>query len=134
LEASLVADEAMARLDLEMQSGSALPIGKEEIDADPFLVTRSIELFNLPEDLFPAPEEGPSLFHLGDTDMAVLRRVRITVTWFDGVHEQTLERITFAYDKFTTANVLASLSAGGPPPGLGAAPGGASNEPPGGRR
>ena len=130
LEASLLADEAVASLDREIQSGSALPIGQEEFDADPFLITRSIELFNLPEDLFPAPEAGLSLFHLGDTDLAVLRRVRITVAWFDGVHEQSLERITFAYDKATAATVLATIPTGNAPLALDAAPGRAPNERP----
>jgi hypothetical protein len=123
LEASLLADEAVAALEQDLQSGAALPIGQEEFDADPFLITRSIELFNLPEDLFPAPEAGPSLFHLGDTNLAILRRVRITVAWFDGVHEQTLERITFAYDKVTAAAVLGTLPTGNAPPAPDAAPG-----------
>jgi prepilin-type N-terminal cleavage/methylation domain-containing protein len=110
LEASLLADEAMAQVEQEIRDGVGLPLGEEEIDADPFVITRAIEFYALPEELFPRPESAAaSLLHPGDTDLGVLRLVRISVRWSDGVRMQRLHRITFGYDTEAAAPQLGLL-------------------------
>lgn len=107
LEASLLADEAMAQLQQQMQAGAPLPVGpEEETEAGEFIVSRKVGYFNLPEETFPLPEAGPSLLHPGGTNFGILRVVIIRVKWFDGIEDRVLRRITFAYDAGRAGELL----------------------------
>lgn len=115
LEASLVADEEMVALERQLLEGAPLEPGSSEAEQDRFRITREIEPYSLvlPE---PAPEKAPgkaaageSLLGSGDpSDPGILRRVKIRVIWFDGIDEQSLERVTFAYDASAVLQMIDS--------------------------
>jgi prepilin-type N-terminal cleavage/methylation domain-containing protein len=130
IEASLAADREMAALELEQKSLVPLEPGISERVEEPFTITREVEVFELPPELLAAPAQdgsprvpaaepgGPSLFGSGAQDPGILRRVTLRVSWFDGVDEQSLERVTFAYDTGALAALFGGEAA------LGAGPGG----------
>lgn len=121
LEASLLADRELVDVEREMQATGSLEMGETELEEGEFRVLRSVEPFDLPPELLPAEdadEAGTSLLAASGNTPGILRRIRIRVSWFDGVNEQSLERISFGYDEAGAAALL-----GGLPPAPDAAPG-----------
>ena len=121
LEASLLADEELASLERQLREGAPLEVGSLEAERDPFVVTVEIEPFTLtlPE---VAPTDQPpdlsaaSLLGSSDDpqDTGILRQVTIRVSWFDGVEEQQIERITFGYDASAALPLLGADLIAGP--------------------
>jgi prepilin-type N-terminal cleavage/methylation domain-containing protein len=102
LEASLLADEELVALERQMLEGVPLEPGSSEEERDAFTVRREIEVLSLPvEEAVVGADAPPAASLLGDgspQNPGILRRVVIRVSWFDGVDEQQIERVTFAYD------------------------------------
>jgi prepilin-type N-terminal cleavage/methylation domain-containing protein len=121
LEASLLADRVLVDLEREMQATGTLEAGETEFDEGDFHVVRRVEPFELPPELVPQADTdddaGASLLTADGNRPGILRRIRIEVSWFDGIHERTLERISFGYDEAGAAALLGGLA-----PGADAAP------------
>jgi prepilin-type N-terminal cleavage/methylation domain-containing protein len=113
LEASLLADDVLFDIEREMQDTGSLELGETESDEGEFHVLRRVEPFELPAELLPQadPDDaGTSLLRADGNRPGILRRIRIRVSWFDGVREQTLERISFGYDEQAAATLLGGLA------------------------
>jgi len=125
LEASLLADQELADLERATRAGVPLEAGEQDRQVDDFTVIRRIEIWTLPQELLPAPEpdaEGSSLLEGSATTPGILRRIQVVVQWFDGVHDQSIERVTFDYDASANPDLLQLAPALGAPP-LDAVPG-----------
>jgi prepilin-type N-terminal cleavage/methylation domain-containing protein len=123
MEASLLVDEELARLETGLATGVALPDGVHEDEREDFVVVTEVTPFPLPESItLPVPVPGsptagdrPSLFGGRDAnDPGLVRRIQIRVLWQDGIFERSVERTTFGYDKEATEALLERLEAGNP--------------------
>ncbi len=121
LEASLIADEELAKLERQLREGAPLETGSVETELDLFVVTVETEPFTLelPElpatDPPPEPSAASLLGSSGDPqDTGILRKVTIRVSWFDGVEQKQIERITFAYDASAALALLGADLIAGP--------------------
>lgn len=127
LEASLLADQELADIERETRAGTPLDAGEQDREVDDFTVVRRIEIWSLPPELLPEPDtdtdaEGTSLLAGSATAPGILRRIQVVVRWFDGVHDQSIERVTFDYDVSSSPALLQLAPALGAPP-LDAIPG-----------
>jgi len=117
LEASLRADQAMADLEQEMRAQAPLEVGTTEVEEELFTVTREVETWSLPLEPPPEAEQAPapalSLLGGDPRNPGLLRRVSIRVSWFDGLDEHSLERVTFALDLAAAESLLGGGAAPG---------------------
>jgi prepilin-type N-terminal cleavage/methylation domain-containing protein len=118
LEASLLADQALSAVELQIAEQATPPIGKTQSELGDYRVEVSVDTLPLPPALVelrgtPDPT-APSL--LGGTDQSenLLRRIEVEVIWADGAFEQQVGRVTYAYD------VPAAQAITGPPSSAGA--------------
>lgn len=109
LQASLIADRALAEIETQLSLGVIPRSGVEEEEQDPFLVRVTIEPFD-PSVLLPPPKDGepepraatpdvPTL--LGpptSADAGRLRRIDVLVVWSEAGEERRAGRTTFAFD------------------------------------
>jgi len=109
LEASLLADERLAQIELQIEEGALPGSGSDEEEQDIFLIETSVEPFEIP---IPEPEEGEETMGslltpipVGGSD-APVRRIEIRVSWLEGEDEYAVERITYGYDPLTLADQL----------------------------
>ncbi|MCG8589934.1 MAG: prepilin-type N-terminal cleavage/methylation domain-containing protein [Proteobacteria bacterium] len=106
LEASLLADARMAQVESQIRSGALPPIGVEEQEVGEFVVTLEIQPLVLPEELTNAlagEENGaaagsPNLLIPERNESGVLREIRVTVAWPDGLDTRQTERVTYGID------------------------------------
>ncbi|MDJ0850243.1 MAG: prepilin-type N-terminal cleavage/methylation domain-containing protein [Myxococcota bacterium] len=121
LEASMLADDELVKLERQMLEGAPLETGSSEEERELFVITREIEPFTIPLPE-PPPSEAPpptGLSLLGGQGSepgseGILRRITIRVAWSDGVDEHQIERVTFGYDASAALPLLgADLLAGG---------------------
>src|SRR5262245_52613491 len=117
LQASLIADERLAEIELELARGTSPKLGRDEEELDGFRVATEVKPLEIP----PRPEakqkadEGslaakraarkrrevdvPSLFAAPKTgETPALLDVDVVVRWSDGIYERELHRRTYALD------------------------------------
>ncbi len=109
LEASLIADRALAELETQILLGVIPPSSRAEEAQDPYLVTVTVQPFD-PSVLLVPPEEGeaapraagtPAETLLGPPSSGAegrLRRIDVLVAWSDAGQERSVGRTTFAFD------------------------------------
>jgi len=142
LQASLLVDERLADLELELAAGTAPALGEREEALEeeaPFRVRTSVSAFAPPpprEDVpLGGPREGslaarraeravdpdaPSLLSApkpGSPDPPPLRTIEIVVLWEEGVYEREVRRTTFALDPVAAEAMLAAAQAEAAPEG-----------------
>ncbi len=125
LEASLMADNALAEIEAGLQNGGAIEeieaalrssgeeaVGEMATGATEFEISTKIEPARLPTTSDEKKDEGPrdsalpSLFPAEDSrEESPLRKITIQVRWLDGVNVQEVVRTTFSLD-------LAAVAAG----------------------
>lgn len=131
LEASLLLDEEFAALERQLGDGAPIDVGSTEEERDLFTIERISEPLALPLELLEEPAEGSALSLLSGANTVeepgLLRRVTLRVSWFDGIHDQFLERTTFAVDISSLPLPTGTLPAGTLPPGGLRPPGELSN-------
>lgn len=135
LEASLLADAAIAEIESAIDAGTAPPVGDEETEQDGYRIQVSVQPFRLvvPEPLAErggkrlgnaqsrlggdrsgervAPGEsllGPSAAGRGGN--SPLRRIDVHVVWDEGFGERTTTRTTFALDAEAAAATIQALA------------------------
>ena len=136
LQASLLADQHLADLELLVASGAAPVIGKTEEEEAPFVVRTEVRAFEPPPPRADAPRSGlpegslaarhaehkqqadtPSLFKTpkpGDADPP-LRTIEVVVQWNEGVYQREVRRTTFALDPVAVEALLAEVTASAAP-------------------
>lgn len=109
LEASLLADRALAELELQLSLGQIPPSGSAEQAEDPYLVSVSVQPFDPtllrvpPEPGEAAPRESAQpaeslLVPPASDNEGRLRRIDVLVTWPEAGEERSVGRTTFAFD------------------------------------
>lgn len=138
LEASLLADRALAELETQLAQGTAPPLGEQtreeagyrlEVAVEPFSaeslglggVLAELEPPSRAEDAERRPGEGrvdrdeaPPLALLEPPQRGArpaLLQVRVRVAWQDAAHERSVTRTTFALDREVAASRLESVAA-----------------------
>lgn len=111
MEASLAADAALAEIESQLAAGVPLERGISEVSGPRFDVTIEVTALEpSPELLEVVPDFGPgvpSLFGDGTPrDPGLLLQVLVRITWFDGVRERSIERVTFGFDAAAGAALL----------------------------
>ena len=136
LQASLLADERLADLELAIGAGTAPPLGKSEQETEePFRVLTEVRAFEPPkreEAPNPLLREGslaarhaeravdpnaPSLFaepKPGDTNPP-LRTVEVVVAWDEGIYEREVRRTTFVLDPVAAEALIGAAEAAAAP-------------------
>jgi prepilin-type N-terminal cleavage/methylation domain-containing protein len=99
LEASLVADQALSDIEIEMAFGGPPPDGRSEDEQEHFTVIVETEPFVVP---VPPEESAPGVPVLDPTPpsegLSSLREIVVTVSWLEGKNEHQLSRTTYGYD------------------------------------
>jgi prepilin-type N-terminal cleavage/methylation domain-containing protein len=122
LQASLLADSAIAEIEMQIEAGIAPPLGQDELEVDGFMIETEVAPFSIdiPEetdesgkrignarsrlggsDAAPQPLiEGPSLLGGGGPGApSPLRRIDVRVGWSEGFAERSVTRTTFGLDR-----------------------------------
>ncbi len=130
LEASLLADERLAEIELSLASGVVPPIGSAEEELERFRVVTEVQPLELP----PRPESDaaraertslaakraariaekdvPSLFAPPRSGTApALLGIDVIVRWDDGIFEREVRRTTYALDPTAIEAAFASAAA-----------------------
>lgn len=125
LEASLLADAALADIEAQFVDGLAPEMGSEETEAGLFTVIVDVSAFDL-DSAIPLPEaDGESLSTLlsaSGSSESPLRQIDIRVTWIEGLEEYEVKRTTFGADLVAiqtliggaVANTVAATPEGAP--------------------
>jgi len=108
LEASLIADRALADLELQLSLGELPPSGSAEEELDPYRIRVTVQPFDAtvlrvpPEPGAAAPEVTPPADSLlappSSGNEGRLRRIDIQVSWPEASEERSVGRTTFAFD------------------------------------
>ena len=123
LEASLLADQHLAEIEIQIASGLAPEIGESESEEGPFSIVVSVTSFDIasaiPVTGFGATD--PSLEAtlpgvLGD-DISPIRAIEIAVTWEEGIEEMRVLRNTFGIDPVALEGIANATSNSLTPPG-----------------
>jgi len=120
LEASLMADQAVAEIEAQLAGGTAPQVGQDEREQDGFQIQVEVTpleftLEALPEELAATPrpgDEAPGNSLLATPDsgrVTPLRHVHIAVAWQDGVFEESVVRDTFVFDAASISGTLEGL-------------------------
>jgi hypothetical protein len=123
LEASLLADERLARIELQIEEGNVPVAGEDEEDVDIFHVTTTVEPYEIP---VPPPETGsePTASLLTPKSQlggeAPVRRIVLRVSWPEGEGEYSVERTTFGLDLLSVSDLLPNTPDAAGAPGAGA--------------
>jgi type II secretion system protein I len=123
LEASLVADEQLAQIELQLSIGQPPPLGRRDFEVGEFLVTVNVEAFEIP------PLEGaqtPAVAQpraVTPAEAEALRRIDLSVDPIEG-DSLHVSRTTWALDTTAFEAALGASSAEGEPgePEAGAEP------------
>lgn len=125
LEASMLADRRLAELELEMDAGGVPPAGVTEEEDGPYLLTITVEPYEIP---LPPPAEGEEeeeesviavLKQLSPGAEAPVRRLQVKVSWLEAEAEYAVQRTTFGFDLLAVESLL-EASGGLPEPEAGA--------------
>jgi prepilin-type N-terminal cleavage/methylation domain-containing protein len=99
LEASLVADQKLSDIEIELASGSPPPDGRSEEEQEHYTVVVDAQPYAVPlppEESDPgAPQLPPAPISEG---MSSLREIVVTVSWLEGENEHQISRTTYGYD------------------------------------
>ncbi len=104
LQASLLADSRLTQLELAASAGVLPEIGVTEEEQDEFLVVIETDPWSLPPRLAEERElrtGRPTSEVFGNPGLAqagLVREVRLTVAWNDGVEERSVGRTTYLVD------------------------------------
>jgi len=129
LEASLLADERLAAIELSLDSGSVPPPGSSSEEEEGFTVRTEVSAFEPPPAREPArsasgkprslaarraaagSEKVPSLFEktASPTTPPALRTIEVTVRWEEGSEEREVRRTTYALDPAAAEELFASI-------------------------
>lgn len=120
LEASLIADAALATIEEGIALGAPPVIGSTEEELGDFRVTvAAAPLDILPflgEDALPPEGVTESLLTLPNSgDAPFLSRVDVAVRWIEGLDEFEVHRTTFAYDAQALEGLFPTEEQEGPP-------------------
>lgn len=135
LEASLLADAAIAQVESAIEAGTAPPVGEEESESDGYRIQVSVEPFTL---AVPEPQAAHGGKRLGNAQSRLggdrstepaapgssllgpsgagrggespLRRIAVRVVWDEGFGERVASRTTFALDAEAAAETLQGLA------------------------
>lgn len=159
LEASLLADERLAAIELSLDSGSVPPTGSASEEEDGFTVMTEVSAFEPPPAREPARSasgkprslaarraaassaEAPSLFEkpASPTTPPALRTIEVTVRWEEAGEEREVRRTTYALDAAAAEELFAlvgdvpsgqpAASEGGEPTGTRSRQDGSSPQP-----
>lgn len=123
LKASLIADSAIAEIEMQLEAGVTPPLGQNESEVDDFAIAIEVAPFSIdiPEedessgkrlgnarsrlggsDATPQPViEGPSLLGggKGPAAQSPLRKIDVRVVWNEGFAERSVVRTTFGLDR-----------------------------------
>jgi len=133
LEASLLADERMAEIELALGSGVLPPTGSTSEEREGFTVETEVRAFEPPP---PRPDplasvreprslaarraearqaEAPSLFEAPSSPTApsALRTIDVVVRWEEGIDAREVRRTTYALDAEAISEIFASLEEAG---------------------
>lgn len=110
LEASIVADRRIAELELQMEAGTVPPEGTTQEEDDPYVITVTVEPYDIP---LPPPEFGEeqesvlaALRQLSPGTGAPVRRIDVKVTWLEAEDEYSVERTTFGFDLLAVESLV----------------------------
>jgi prepilin-type N-terminal cleavage/methylation domain-containing protein len=106
LEASLLADQRLIDLEIELDAGAPPPEGRQESEEDDFTVVVEVRPFQL-----PPPPNPEAAVHLAVDEpisegLQSLREILITVSWLEGQSEMSVSRTTYGYDAAAFAAAL----------------------------
>ena len=114
MEASLLADAALAEIETRLAAGETLQLERSEHENEGFRVSIEVTPFALPAELAgelaqTAPD-APSVFGAGGANAPnLLQRVEVRVVWDDGVFERSAGRVTFAFDSQAAQGLAGDL-------------------------
>lgn len=116
LEASLIADQALFEIELDLDAGMMPESDAREVDGYEVVVEVSPVALAVPPPERDAPVELPALDRdslLGGSDPAQspLRRIELSVAWQEGFGDRAVSRTTFAFDRSAALGVLDALAA-----------------------
>lgn len=113
IEASLLADERLAEIELAAEMGNLIELRDEEFEEEPFVIR--IEVLDMAElyppqgtveqardliDLLAAEAAGPFAPHRDSNWLlGYLREIHIRVAWQEGADEEVVTRTAFIYDQ-----------------------------------
>jgi prepilin-type N-terminal cleavage/methylation domain-containing protein len=135
LQASLLADAALAEIEGAIEAGTTPPVGEEESETDGYRIQVSVEPFTL---VLPEVQTGGGGKRLGNAQSRLggdasaagvapgdsligasgagrggqspLRRIAVRVVWDEGFGERSAARTTFALDAEAAAATIEGLS------------------------
>jgi prepilin-type N-terminal cleavage/methylation domain-containing protein len=115
--ASLLADRALFRVEAGLELGPPAALHEESEEGE-FQINLDVQPIELGpgglDALLGAPEEKPGAGERAGAGAKVpsvglaLFRVLVSVSWLEGLHEQSVTRSTFAYDASAAAQALGS--------------------------
>lgn len=116
MEAALVADAAMAEIELGLQSFVLPADGISEEEVDDFRIVTEVTPWTPPPELAEAMEEvaprGTVLFGgRFPQELGLVREIAVRVEWFDGIEENVIERVTLGVN---IAGITGRVPAGSP--------------------
>ena len=124
--ASLLADRALFQVEASLELGPPKALHEESQEGEEFRVTLDVQPIELGpgglDALLGAPEEKQGTGKRGGAAAKApsvglsLYRVLVNVSWFEGLHAQSVTRSSFAYDASAAAQALGSEDEEKPPP------------------
>src|SRR4030095_9193121 len=132
IQASLLADSAMAEIESAAEAGTAPPVGEDERVENGFRIHIAVDPYTLaiPDEegqaghrlgkaksrlggdagAPPPPTAGPSLLGGDRGSQPPLRRIVVRVEWDEGFGERSTTRVTHALDGEAASATLGALS------------------------
>ncbi len=98
LEASLLADQRLSDLEIELDAGTPLPDGRQESEQEEFSVVVEVRPFQLPQPPTPGNAVDPASDEPISEGLKSLREILITVSWLEGESEMSVSRTSYGYD------------------------------------
>ena len=101
MEASLLADQVLSDLEIEMSLGTAPPIGEREYEEGAWLVRVRVAAFDPPLAAVTSEGDkgpGPLFSTTAGPAASPLRSVEVEVSWIEGAAERSVSRTTYALD------------------------------------
>jgi prepilin-type N-terminal cleavage/methylation domain-containing protein len=117
MEASLLADLVLADIEIGLADGELPAEGPTQSEQDDFEVAVEVVPYELPEalkHLRPKPDStSPNVFGAAGGEGGLLRQITVRISWFDGIDEKSVERVTLGLD----LAMVEQLATGGLPGG-----------------